>query len=249
MTFAEAAMIMMSGGSCVIKPLEITKNGVYNAPMGVDGYTPVTVSVPDRYQEGYSQGYSDGEAAVKAKIQSKTITANGTYSAADDGLDGFDPVIVNVGGTTIDGTIYNPNDTDKNYPINDPTITNASDINDVIGGTVISPGNVVTVMGIDGSADCAVRIYVEADEYGWYYLYAESVNLITGKTDISRSLYGYKDESNSITLKKVWFENNYTIHVSYMITTGYGGTMNQQAAWVGGNSYGTAVAVASGISS
>ena len=96
MTFAEAAMIMMSGGSCVIKPLEVIKNGVYNAPMGVDGYSPVMVSVADRYQEGYSQGYSDGEAAVKAKIQSKTITANGTYSAADDGLDGFDPVIVNV---------------------------------------------------------------------------------------------------------------------------------------------------------
>ena len=96
MTFAEAAMIMMSGGSCVIKPLEVIKNGVYNAPMGVDGYSPVMVSVADRYQEGYSQGYSDGEAAVKAKIQSKTITANGTYTAAADGLDGFDPVIVNV---------------------------------------------------------------------------------------------------------------------------------------------------------
>ena len=56
----------------------------------------MTVNVPDRYDEGYQQGYSDGEAAVKDKIQSKTITENGTYSAADDGLDGFDPVNVNV---------------------------------------------------------------------------------------------------------------------------------------------------------
>lgn len=104
MTFAEAAMIMMSGGGANIQPLTVTQNGQYNAPEGVDGYNPVDVNVPDRYDEGYKdgsedgydKGYADGEAAVKAKIQSKTITKNGTYYAADDGLDGFDPVNVNV---------------------------------------------------------------------------------------------------------------------------------------------------------
>lgn len=108
MTFAEAAMIMMSGGSANIQPLTATKNGKYEAPEGVDGFNPVNVNVPDRYDEGYKdgyddgykdgygEGYTDGEAAVKAKIQSKTITKNGTYYAADDGLDGFDPVNVNV---------------------------------------------------------------------------------------------------------------------------------------------------------
>ena len=228
----------------VLQSIAITQYGDYEikAPEGVDGYNPIHVNLKDRYDEGYA----DGEAAVKAKIQSKTITANGTYSAAADGLDGFDPVIVNVGGTHINGTIYNPNDPDKNYPIVDPTITNADDIDDIIGDTVISPGNVVTVTGIDGNADCAVRIYVEADDYGWYYLYVESVNLITGKTDRTRSLYGYRDESNSITLTKVWFENHYTVHVEYTITTGYGGRINQQAAWADADSYGTAVAVTSG---
>ena len=100
MTFAEAAMIMMSGGGANIQSLTVTQNGRYNAPAGVDGYNPVDVNVPDRYDEGhkdgYDEGYVDGEAAVKAKIQSKTITKNGTYYAADDGLDGFDPVNVNV---------------------------------------------------------------------------------------------------------------------------------------------------------
>ena len=100
MTFAEAAMIMMSGGGANIQPLTVTQNGRYNAPAGVDGYNPVDVNVPDRYDEGhkdgYDEGYVDGEAAVKAKIQSRTITKNGTYYAADDGLDGFDPVIVNI---------------------------------------------------------------------------------------------------------------------------------------------------------
>ena len=108
MTFAEAAMIMMSGGGANIQPLTVTQNGRYDAPAGVDGFNPVDVNVPDRYDEGYKDGYdegskdgydkghADGEAAVKAKIQSKTITKNGTYYAADDGLDGFDPVNVNV---------------------------------------------------------------------------------------------------------------------------------------------------------
>ena len=106
MTFAEAAMIMMSGGGANIQPLTVTQNGRYDAPAGVDGFNPVDVNVPDRYDEGYKdgskdgydKGHADGEAAVKAKIQSKTITKNGTYYAADDGLAGFDPVNVNVSG-------------------------------------------------------------------------------------------------------------------------------------------------------
>ena len=126
MTFAEAAMIMMSGGKKPnIKPLSVSKNGSYEVPDGVDGYNPVNVNVPseavteglsvtangtytppsgvDGYSpvtvnvdDRYDEGYADGESAVKAKIQSKSITANGIYYAADDGLDGFDPINVSV---------------------------------------------------------------------------------------------------------------------------------------------------------
>ena len=48
MTFAEAAMIMMSGGKKPnIKPLSVTQNGPYNAAdYGVDGFDPVLVNVP-----------------------------------------------------------------------------------------------------------------------------------------------------------------------------------------------------------
>lgn len=61
MTFAEAAMIMMSSGeNAVIKSLSITKNGKYEAPKGIDGYNPIDVAVPDRYNEGYADGYKDG---------------------------------------------------------------------------------------------------------------------------------------------------------------------------------------------
>ena len=98
--FLEAAyMAKMCGGSANIQSLTVTQNGRYDAPAGVDGFNPVDVNVPDRYDEGYV----DGEAAVKAKIQSKTITKNGTYYASDDGLDGFDPVNVNVPDRYDDG--------------------------------------------------------------------------------------------------------------------------------------------------
>ena len=60
MTFAEAAMIMMSGGGANIQPLTVTQNGRYDAPAGVDGYNPVDVNVPDRYDEGYKDGYDEG---------------------------------------------------------------------------------------------------------------------------------------------------------------------------------------------
>ena len=75
MTFAEAAMIMMSGGGTNIQPLTVTQNGQYNAPEGVSGYNPVIVNVPKN-------------------IRSIIITRNGTYTAPA-GVDGYNPVIVN----------------------------------------------------------------------------------------------------------------------------------------------------------
>lgn len=78
MTFAEAAMIMMSGDSANIQSLTVTQNGQYNAPGGVDGYNPVVVNV----------------SASEPVIQSITITKNGTYTAPS-GVDGYNPVIVN----------------------------------------------------------------------------------------------------------------------------------------------------------
>ena len=51
MTFAEAAMIMMSGGGANIQPLTVTQNGRYDAPAGVDGFNPVVVNVPSGGEE------------------------------------------------------------------------------------------------------------------------------------------------------------------------------------------------------
>ena len=65
--------------SGAIEALDITANGVYNAPEGVDGYNPITVAVPERIPV----------------VESKEITENGTYIPAE-GVDGFNSVVVNV---------------------------------------------------------------------------------------------------------------------------------------------------------
>ena len=79
MTFSEAAMIMMSGGSsAVIQPLSVTQNGKYDAPAGVDGYNPITVN-------------------VSATTESIIITENGVYTPSK-GVEGFSSVTVQVAG-------------------------------------------------------------------------------------------------------------------------------------------------------
>ena len=94
MTFSEAAMIMMSGGSKVIQPIAITQYGDYEikVPEGVDGYNPIHVNLKDRYQAGYT----DGWMKCFLNIKTITITKNGTYYAKSENLEGYNPVVVDV---------------------------------------------------------------------------------------------------------------------------------------------------------
>ena len=78
--FVEAAS--ERSAKAVIQPLEISENGTYTAPAGVDGYNPVVVDVP----------------APEIKLQDKTITENGEYTA-DAGFDGLGKVTVEVAGS------------------------------------------------------------------------------------------------------------------------------------------------------
>lgn len=80
-----------SGGSePVIRPLNVTENGEYTVPEGVDGYNPITVNVP-------------------TNVMAKEITANGVYNPVDDGVDGYSPITVNVptSGGSSGGVIVN----------------------------------------------------------------------------------------------------------------------------------------------
>ena len=127
----------------VIQELEITENGIYSAPVGVDGFDPVTVEVP----------------STEPVIQSKTITENGTYEAPT-GVDGFDPVIVNVPSVspviqsktiTSNGTYIAPSGVDGFNPVvvNVPASTSnpiaywdlTQSVVDEIGGVSITLNN------------------------------------------------------------------------------------------------------------
>ena len=100
------------GGEAVIRSLSVTENGTYTAPSGVDGYSPVTVNVPE--PTGTKTITSNGTHDVKdyasaqvnvpdvpAVTESLTVTENGTYTPAS-GVDGFDSVTVNVAGSGVD---------------------------------------------------------------------------------------------------------------------------------------------------
>jgi len=95
----------------VLEPLTATANGNYTPSHGVDGFSGVTVSVPERIPMTESlsvtengtyeptegiDGYDRVTVAVPPTvpdIEPLTVTANGTYTAEGDG---FSPVTVNV---------------------------------------------------------------------------------------------------------------------------------------------------------
>lgn len=63
-------------GEIVIEPLSVTENGTYTAPTGTDGYSPVSVAVP------------------QTTVQSLSVTQNGTYTAPSGTA--YSPVTVDV---------------------------------------------------------------------------------------------------------------------------------------------------------
>jgi len=116
------------GGSAVLKTKSVTQNGEYNASSdNADGYSKVTVDVPNTYAAG-DEGKVVSNGALVAQtsqtvtangtyntttknsvtvnvpssaptLTTKTITENGTYAASSDSADGYSSVTVNVSGS------------------------------------------------------------------------------------------------------------------------------------------------------
>ena len=138
MTFSEAAMIMMSGSSSpVINPITITENGHYEAPVGIDGYNPIDVNVPDRYDEGYKDGYNDAKDLNQKIIEQ---------------LNGDGETVTDDNGNTIENAIIS----------NNPDYTN-----DIMKNIVFSNGGgSVTVQGLSGDAKATLIVSRVLNDYG-----------------------------------------------------------------------------------
>lgn len=86
---AQAILDIHTGAAPVIESKSITENGTYTAPTGVDGYSPIMVS-------------------VQPNLQSKIATENGMV-IPDTGYDGLSSVVVNTSGRAwvpITPTVY-----------------------------------------------------------------------------------------------------------------------------------------------
>ena len=97
----------------VLEPLSVTANGTYEPEEGVDGFSDVSVQVPERQPVTESlsvtengmyeptegiDGYDRVSVAVPERVlvtERLTATSNGTYEP-DSGVDGYDHVTVNV---------------------------------------------------------------------------------------------------------------------------------------------------------
>ena len=75
-SFASAEVNVPTGSTPVINSLSVTENGTYTAPSGVDGYSPVTVNVPNTYSAG-DEGKVVSNGALVSQT-SDTVTSNGT---------------------------------------------------------------------------------------------------------------------------------------------------------------------------
>ena len=132
-----------SGSEAIIKSLSISANGVYTASSGVDGYSPITVNVPQK----------------EPNIQNLAISANGTYTAPAD-VDGYNPITVNVPqkepniqnlSITTNGTYTAPSGTDGYSPV-------VVDVQPDLENITITANGTYTHTGKDGYDQVVVNV-------------------------------------------------------------------------------------------
>ena len=136
-----------SGQEAIIQSLSITANGTYTAPADVDGYSPITVNVPERVPV----------------LEDKNITSNGTFSASS-GFDGLGTVVVNVPervpvvesiDITANGT-YTPNEGVDGY--NSVNVQVPERIPVVESKEITQNGTYTPPQGVDGFNNVVVNV-------------------------------------------------------------------------------------------
>lgn len=229
MTFTEAAMIMMSG-SAVIHPITITKNGVYAAPAGIDGYSPVSVGVPDRYTEGYNKGYQDG-------YNDGCNDTKNIYEDIIKQIDGDLPPVIDDKGNEIPNALTPDNDDDlKKYL--QAIIFSSSD------------GGAVTVQGL-GGADTSFTVECVKNYHDDGTLYSTGAritakNLLTGETKSFNGMTNFTGNNVTFKITNIEFDPRHTavnVYVDFyrngaLIGPPYGGQrLSVYASNVGGTSF------------
>ena len=147
------------GEPAVIESIDITANGTYTAPTGVDGYSPVKVAVPEVIKEV--------EKIVEVKIppvlEDKNIASNGTFSASS-GFDGLGTVVVNVPervpvvesiDITANGT-YTPNEGVDGY--NSVNVNVPERVPVVESKEITANGTYTPPQGVDGFNNVIVNV-------------------------------------------------------------------------------------------
>ena len=147
------------GEPAVIESIDITANGTYTAPTGVDGYSPVKVAVPEVIKEV--------EKIVEVKIppvlEDKNIASNGTFSASS-GFDGLGTVVVDVPervpvvesiDITANGT-YTPNEGVDGY--NSVNVNVPERVPVVESKEITANGTYTPPQGVDGFNNVVVNV-------------------------------------------------------------------------------------------
>lgn len=87
----EGSAVIRLGQNPVIEPLNVTENGTYEAPDGVDGFNPVTVAIPE-YDGAYTVEPSTEEQilATAGKVMTRDVIVKAptteiwTFTLEDD---------------------------------------------------------------------------------------------------------------------------------------------------------------------
>ena len=212
-----------SGSPAVIQPLSVTQNGKYDAPAGVDGFNPVIVNVPDRYDEGYNAGYEQGYSNGKKIYENLYDRETGTLPPITDDM-----------GNVIENAI---------------PITNDDELNDYLKSTAfVSNGDSVNVIGFGGDTEFTVYRSEEYNSHYKQYVVKMNVkirNRITGKERIFVGPNGLiTDYPSTIKTKvnSVYFYNSYgSVGIDYSCTfpdgRDTGGNAGGDARDVGGTKF------------
>lgn len=234
MTFAEAAMIMMSGGGNIQPSIDIVENGEFYPDEGYDGVYKINVNVPGK----------------TANIIPLSVINPGVYHAADYGCDGFDPVYVSdIYKQLYEQAIGNGDDLidDDGDVIPDAIPSdNTDDLIDLLTRIQFGPyGGSVTVQGLDADTsftfESRVTKIIYADGTVRYQTssYGITKNRRTGKT-YEQHGKSYMEGYGGIykaRIKDVKFFSRSLVQITYSIGDREGLVMQFRADSVGGTCF------------